>query len=67
MTIREVIDRLATLAGVNIAVEIDPSLVRPNDPPEIRGDASRLAADIGWHPAIPLEVTLADVLRDASA
>jgi GDP-4-dehydro-6-deoxy-D-mannose reductase len=67
VAIRQVIDRLAYLAGIDVTIEVDPSLVRANDPPEIRGDASRLAEDVGWHPAIPLDVTLADVLREASA
>ena len=65
VAIREVIDRLAALAGIDVTVEVDPSLVRPNDPPEICGDASRLAAAVGWHPVIALEVTLRDVLADA--
>lgn len=66
VAIREVLHRLAALAGVDVTIEIDPSLVRPNDPPEILGDASRLTDDLGWRPAIGLDETLADVLRDVS-
>lgn len=65
VAIRELINRLAALADIEIEIEIDPSLVRQQDPPEIRGDASRLAADVGWRPTIELEVTLADVFREA--
>ena len=65
VAIREVIDRLAALAGIDVTVEVDSSLVRANDPPEIRGDASRLAEAVGWNPVIALEVTLRDVLADA--
>ena len=65
VAIRDVIHRLATLAGIDVEIEIDPSLVRQHDPPEIRGDASRLAADVGWWPTIELDVTLADVFREA--
>lgn len=67
VAIRELIDRLAALAGIDVAVEVDPSLVRAGDAPEICGDASRLAADVGWQSTIGLEVTLANVLRDALA
>jgi GDP-4-dehydro-6-deoxy-D-mannose reductase len=64
VTIRSVIDELALLAGIEVAIRVDPELVRPNDPPDIRGDASRLTAATGWSPRIPLSTTLADVLAD---
>jgi GDP-4-dehydro-6-deoxy-D-mannose reductase len=62
VTIRSVVERLAALAGVEPVIEIDPSLVRPDDPAEIRGDAGLLRRLTGWQPVIPLERTLADVL-----
>jgi GDP-4-dehydro-6-deoxy-D-mannose reductase len=67
VTIRWVIERLCDLAGVEPRIDLDPSLVRPNDPVELRGDASLLGGLTGWSPSIPLERTLADVLADASA
>jgi GDP-4-dehydro-6-deoxy-D-mannose reductase len=67
VAIRELIDRLAALAGIHVTVDVDPTLVRSGDPPEIRGDASRLTRAVGWTPAIELETTLADVLADVSA
>jgi GDP-4-dehydro-6-deoxy-D-mannose reductase len=67
VTIRWVIERLCELAGVEPRIDVDASLVRPNDPPELRGDASLLTRLTGWQSSIPLEQTLADVLADASA
>jgi GDP-4-dehydro-6-deoxy-D-mannose reductase len=67
VAIREVIDRLGALAGIDVDIEIDPALVRTDDAPEICGDASRLSAAVGWHPSIELDETLADILRDASS
>jgi len=61
-TVREVIERLCALAGVTAAIEIDPSLVRKGDPPEIRGDAALLRRLVGWRPQIPLGQTLKDLL-----
>lgn len=43
-----------------VATEVDPSRVRPNDPPEIFGDNSRMQEDYGWTPTIPLEQTIND-------
>jgi len=67
VSIRSLIERLCTLAGVRASIEVDPSLVRTDDPHEIRGDPTRLIELTGWHPEIPLERTLADVLDDMEA
>ena len=66
-TIGSLIERLCALAGVTASVQVDPTLVRADDPPELRGDASLLTALTGWRPEIPLEQTLADVLEGAKA
>ena len=62
VTVRQVIERLCALAGVTPMIEIDQSLVRDGDPPEIRGDATLIRQLVGWRPQIPLQQTLADVL-----
>ena len=45
-----------------IAIEQDPARFRPNDTPLVLGDRSRLTADTGWAPQIPLEQTVDDLL-----
>jgi GDP-4-dehydro-6-deoxy-D-mannose reductase len=62
VTVRSIVEKLCELAGVNLSLETDPSLVRPDDPMEIRGDAGLIEALVGWRASIPLEQTLADVL-----
>jgi GDP-4-dehydro-6-deoxy-D-mannose reductase len=64
VAIRELVHMLAVMAGVEVEIDVDPALVRQDDPPEICGDASRIAGDVGWRPLIPLDVTLRDVLAD---
>ena len=58
----EVASQLLELAGADLTLETDPSLVRPVDVPVLRGSAARLQALTGWRPQIPLATTLADVL-----
>ncbi len=43
-----------------LVVEIDQSLIRPNDPVELIGDNQALKADTGWQPAIQYVQTIAD-------
>src|SRR5450759_3982402 len=58
VTVRSIIERLCSLAGVAPVIEIDGSLVRANDPRDIRGDSSMLRELVGWQARISLEQTL---------
>ncbi|HEX5041181.1 MAG TPA: NAD-dependent epimerase/dehydratase family protein [Candidatus Limnocylindria bacterium] len=63
--LRTVIEVLCRLAGVRPTIEVDPALIRNDDPPRIVGDAGALHAATGWAPEIALETTLADMLAAA--
>jgi GDP-4-dehydro-6-deoxy-D-mannose reductase len=65
VAIRDIAEAFAALAGIDLEIKIDPLLVRESDPPEIRGDASAIATQLGWRPTIPFEITLKDVFEDA--
>ena len=60
--IREVLDILISNARVKIAVEPDPSRMRPSDVPVLLGDNSKFRQRTGWKPEIPFEQTLRDLL-----
>lgn len=60
--LRDVLEELCRIAGVDPEIRVDGSLVRSDDPPRIVGDATRLRALTGWEPRIALSQTLADVL-----
>jgi len=62
VAVLEVAQRLCALAEVEVELVEDPELVREVDVPVLVGDGSRLRADTGWRPRIPLDQTLADVL-----
>jgi GDP-4-dehydro-6-deoxy-D-mannose reductase len=64
-SVASVLDRLLALATVEIAVEIDPSRIRPADIPWLVGSPQRLATATGWRPTRSLDETLADVLNAA--
>lgn len=61
-SIRTLIEILADIVGVSVRPQVDPGLVRENDPPEIVGDSTKLRQLTGWTPTIPLERSLADLV-----
>lgn len=63
ISIRRIVELLCEAAGVEPRVRTDPALVRPNDPPEIRADASAIRGLTGWHP----EVDFTDTIREVWA
>jgi GDP-4-dehydro-6-deoxy-D-mannose reductase len=62
-SMRELLDILLSHARVRVRVEVDPARLRPSDNPVILGSHTRLTADTGWTPSIPIEQTLVDLLR----
>jgi GDP-4-dehydro-6-deoxy-D-mannose reductase len=66
VSIDEVAHRLLELAGADLELRPDPSLVRPVDVPVLLGDPRKLEQQTGWRPEIDLDRTLADVLAEAN-
>jgi len=60
--IRDVLDTLIRLSGVEVKIEQDVARLRPSDVPVLLGDATRFREATGWTPEIPYEKTLADML-----
>ncbi len=61
-SIRWLLETLLAMTSVPIAVEQDPSRLRPSDVPISVCDNRRLVETTGWQPAYPLEQSLRDVL-----
>ena len=62
LAIGDLVNTLRARARCNVQVAQDRSLFRPNDPPLLVGDHSRLTADTGWTPQVPFEQTIDDLL-----
>ena len=45
-----------------LRIEVDRNLLRPNDPPDLRGSYDRLHQQTGWQPTIPLKKTVRDFI-----
>jgi GDP-4-dehydro-6-deoxy-D-mannose reductase len=60
--IGDLLEELVLMADARIDVQVDEARFRPNDVPVVQGDASRIRAELGWTPRIPVERTLRDTL-----
>jgi GDP-4-dehydro-6-deoxy-D-mannose reductase len=60
----DILVALQKLIGAEgIAVEVDQSKIRPNDPMDIYGDARQLQEDTGWKQQYSFEQTLVDIIK----
>jgi len=64
IAIEDLAQRLISMAKIPMTLQADPDLQRPVDIPILLGDSSRILADTGWKPEIPLDQTLEDLLND---
>ena len=58
----DLLDRLVEMARVTVRIIVDAARLRASDNPLILGDRTRVTAEIGWKPEIPIDRTLADLL-----
>jgi GDP-4-dehydro-6-deoxy-D-mannose reductase len=59
---KDILNTLTALSSQKIKIVFDPQRMRPSDKPLLVGDNSKII-ELGWHPEIPLEKTLADILE----
>jgi GDP-4-dehydro-6-deoxy-D-mannose reductase len=65
--LRDLLERLLSIAGVRATIVSDPSRVRSRDADHVVGDPAKIRARTGWTPRVPLERTLTDLYQDARA
>jgi len=62
-SLQEVVDELASIAGIEISTKLNPALVRPADNRIIIGSNKRICDDLGWQPDISFQQSLKDILK----
>ena len=60
--ISDILDKLLSLSKAKIKVEVDRSLFRPSDNPDLVCNATKFKKLTGWEPKIGIDVTLKDTL-----
>jgi GDP-4-dehydro-6-deoxy-D-mannose reductase len=61
-TLKDIVLKMAGLVAVDINMETNPALVRPNDNKIIIGSREKINKDLGWTPEIPIDQSLADII-----
>lgn len=61
-SIKEVLDKLISIAGVDVEIKQDKNKTRPSDVSVLVGDCSKFKEKTGWQPEIPFDQTLKDLL-----
>ena len=61
--IKEILDKLLSLAKVSIYIEKDNDKMRPSDVPLIQCDNSKISTECGWTLQYPIDQTLIDTLN----
>ncbi len=62
VTLREIIEKMGRLMGVDIEIKVNESLIRPNDNRIIVGSNEKIRKETGWKTTIALEDSLRDIL-----
>ena len=61
-SIGSILEMFRAFTPVKFDIQVIPSRQRPGQRQRISADPAKLEADTGWHPRIPLQTTLCDVL-----
>jgi GDP-4-dehydro-6-deoxy-D-mannose reductase len=64
VSIRQLIQQMATLAGVEVQLVQDAERLRRSEQRRVLGCSAKLQSETGWKPAIAIEETLQSVLAD---
>ena len=62
-TVRSLIERMATIAGLDVAIEQDPARLRKAEQRRVRGDATKIFETTGWRASTPIDESLKAILE----
>lgn len=63
VSLREIIERMAAVAGIGVSIHVNEKFIRPMDNRAIVGSFEKIKRDLGWEPRILLERSLRDIIE----
>src|SRR5215203_326028 len=61
--LKDIILKMSELLGLQIKIEVDPKLIRPNENKKVIGSYKKIHEELGWKPEIPIEKSLSDIIE----
>lgn len=61
-SLKDILNMMMSIAGVDICYEINEKLIRPADNPVIIGSNDKIKSECGWQPEITIETSLKNIL-----
>ncbi|MFD1466654.1 GDP-mannose 4,6-dehydratase [Hymenobacter caeli] len=61
-SLKEVIDKMMLIAGIDCEYNVNANLIRPSDNPIIVGDNAKIKQQCKWEQLIPFDKTLSDII-----
>jgi GDP-4-dehydro-6-deoxy-D-mannose reductase len=61
--LKDIILKMSELLGLQIKIEVDPKLIRPNENKKVIGSYKKINDELGWKPEIPIEKSLSDIIE----
>jgi GDP-4-dehydro-6-deoxy-D-mannose reductase len=62
-SIKEILDMLLAISGIDVKIEVDPDRLRPSDVQILLSDSSKFRKLTGWEPLITFNQSLQDLLE----
>lgn len=60
--LKDIVLKMAEMLNLEIGIEINPALIRPNENKIVVGSFEKIRQSVGWSPEIPLDQSLRDIL-----
>lgn len=60
--LKDIITTMSRLLNIEVSIELNPALVRPNENKKIIGSYSKINTHLGWQPTITIEESLKDII-----
>ena len=62
IVLKDIILKMSDILKMNITMEVNPQLIRPNENKQVIGSYQKIKNELGWQPEISLEKSLADII-----